>query len=298
MNTKFGAACLSILGGALALVLPAVGHAGNVGYFDMCGGNQAAHAAAITIAGHTPVAVTTPDAETLSGLNMLSVTNCSNNGYSANYTSHLGEIAAAVNNGMILIVHDRAVTDASTILAGGSGLTTVRDTNSDIDFPAGSPIITGPGGTLTNASLDGGTSSSHGYIIAASLPAGGSVLASRPSGGGESDFESCDDYGYRGTKLNWCRQICEVEQTPAVLDTWIHRWLRQFHEDPPCMSTQPITTEGATIQYPLGYGRVIYSTIPLDFYLAGSGPGQVNQNMDTVYLPNVISWAFSAQQPK
>lgn len=282
------------------MTLPAVGHAGNVGYFDMCGGNQPAHAAAITIAGHTPVAVTTPDAETLSNLNALSVTNCSNDGFSVNYTSHLAEITSAVNRGMILIVHDRAVTGAFGILPGGGGLNAIRNTDTgdtDIDFPAGSPIITGPGGTLTNASLDGGNSSSHGYVTAASLPAGGTMLATRPSGG-ESDFSSCADEGYSGTKLNWCRQICEIEQTPAVLSTWIHRWIKQYHTDPPCAGAQPSTMEGATIQYPQGYGRVIYSTIPLDHYLNGNGNSQLNQNMDTVYLPNVIGWAFSAQQPE
>ena len=303
MNTRSVAAGLSLLAGALLLVLPGIGHAGNVGYFDMCGGNQARHASAITTAGHTPVAVTTPNAETLAGLDALSVTNCDNGGFSSNYTSHLAEITAAVNGGMVLIVHDRAVTGASGILPGGSGLNAIRNTdsgNADIDFPAGSPIITGPGGTLTNASLDGGNSSTHGYVIQSSLPAGGTFLATRPTGGGggEGGFVSCAAEGYTGTKLNWCRQICEIEQSPGVLESWIHRWVNRYREDPPCVGNEPVGgTQGATVQYPYGEGRVVYSTIPLDFYLNGSGPGTVSANMDDVYLPNVIGWALPAPQP-
>jgi hypothetical protein len=50
--------------------------------------------------------------------------------------------------------------------------------------------------------------------------------------------------------------------------------------------------EGATVQYPYGEGRVIYSTIPLDYYLGGSGPNPPRDNFNTVYLPNVIGWAL------
>jgi len=173
------------VGGAAALLMPGTSQAGNVGYFDMCGGNQAAHANAITIAGHTPVAVTTPDAETLASLDALSVTNCSNGDFGSNYTSNLAAITAAVNGGMVLIVHDRFVTGAGGILPGGSGIVTVRsfENDADINFPAGSPIITGPGGTLSDTSLDNGTSSTHGFVVSSTLPAGGSMLATRPPGG-------------------------------------------------------------------------------------------------------------------
>lgn len=303
MNNRSVAAGLSLLAGALLLVLPGIGHAGTVGYLEMCGDNQVRHAIAITTAGHTPVAVTTPNAETLAGLDALSVTNCDNEGFSSSYTSHLAAITAAVNGGMVLIVHDRAVTGASGILPGGSGLNVVRNTDSgdaDIDFPAGSPIITGPGGTLTNTSLDGGNSSTHGYVVQTSLPAGGTVLATRPTGGGggegEGGFTSCAAEGYTGTKLNWCRQICEIEQSPGVLETWIHRWVNRYREDPPCAGSEPVgETQGATVQYPYGEGRVVYSTIPLDYYLVPSTE-PLNITMGNVYLPNVIGWALPPPQ--
>jgi hypothetical protein len=45
-----------------------------------------------------------------------------------------------------------------------------------------------------------------------------------------------------------------------------------------------------TYGYPYGNGFVIYSTIPLDYYLAGSGPTQVNTNMK-IYAANVLAYA-------
>ncbi|MGH7753363.1 MAG: hypothetical protein ACREN5_11160, partial [Gemmatimonadales bacterium] len=43
--------------------------------------------------------------------------------------------------------------------------------------------------------------------------------------------------------------------------------------------------------YPFGAGAVVYSSIPLDFYLAGFGPAQVSQNFRTIYAPNVLAYA-------
>lgn len=302
MKTNLAASLLAVLGGAAALLMPGTSQAGNVGYFDMCGGNQAAHANAITIAGHTPIAVTTPDAETLSNLDALSVTNCDNGSFGSNYTSNLAAITAAVNGGMVLIVHDRFVTGAGSILPGGSGIATVRsfENSADINLPAGSPIISGPGGVLDNTSLDNGSSSTHGFVISATLPAGGSMLATRPPGApeggeGEGGFVSCAAEGYTGTKLTWCRNICEIEQTPATLKMWIRRWVDRYHDDPPCVGDgggpTPGEVEGATVQYPYGQGRVVYSTIPLDYYLGGSGGNPPRDNFNTVYLPNLIGWA-------
>jgi hypothetical protein len=43
--------------------------------------------------------------------------------------------------------------------------------------------------------------------------------------------------------------------------------------------------------YGFGAGGVVYSTIPLDFYLAGSGPLDVSARFRNVYAPNVIAYA-------
>ncbi len=45
-----------------------------------------------------------------------------------------------------------------------------------------------------------------------------------------------------------------------------------------------------TYSYTFGLGKVVYSTIPLDFYLNDSGPANVNANMK-IYAANVVAYA-------
>lgn len=207
--------------------------AAEIGHYEMCSGaGSAEQAPVITAAGHTPVHIEVPDAASLSGLAALFVTNCNNGGFGTEYVANLGAIEGAVNSGMALIIHDRAVSGANAILPGGSEVAPVRNFDDDIniDFPVDSPILTGVGGTLTNSSLDNGSSSSHGYVAVDSLPPGAIVLATRTS-----------------------------------------------------------TAEAVTFSYAHGAGRVVYSTIPLDYYLDDTD--QPGLNMRTVYAPNLVAWA-------
>jgi len=163
----------------IATVAPSA-QAAKVGYYEMCNGTGGAGAAAaITAAGHTPVNVTTLNSATLSSLDILFVTNCNNGGYDARYTSSVAAINAAVSNGLTLVIHDRHVTGAAAILP--LGVSATRSFVDDIEIPAGSPIRTGVGGTLTATSLDNLGSSSHGYVNPASLPAGAITLLTRTS---------------------------------------------------------------------------------------------------------------------
>ena len=92
MNTRITTGVLATLLGGITLLLPGLGQAGTIGYMDMCGNDQAAHAAAISAAGHTPVYVPVPDSEALATLDGLSVTNCDNGGFGTAYTDHLAAI--------------------------------------------------------------------------------------------------------------------------------------------------------------------------------------------------------------
>lgn len=46
-----------------------------------------------------------------------------------------------------------------------------------------------------------------------------------------------------------------------------------------------------TMAYPHGSGFVLYSTIPLDFYLEGFGPNPPRDNFANIYAPNTIAYA-------
>lgn len=218
MNKRFAVAVLAALG-SLAALAPTAAQAANVGHYELCSGQGETYLAnAITAGGDTPVSITVPDATQLAGVTALLVTNCSNGGYGAEWTANLAAIDARVQAGMSLIFYDRAVTGANAQLPGGGGLVAIRDFSdpANIDLPATSPLLNTNGGPLTQTTLDGGTSSSHGYVAAASLPAGGVV--------------------------------------------WAHR-------------TAP--AEGVIVAYPRGAGKVVYSTIPGDYYLNGSGSSSI-----------------------
>lgn len=49
---------------------------------------------------------------------------------------------------------------------------------------------------------------------------------------------TCAEQGYTGTKLTWCRNICENGYTGATLDSWIHRWVSRYRDLPYCAAEQ------------------------------------------------------------
>ncbi len=57
-------------------------------------------------------------------------------------------------------------------------------------------------------------------------------------------------------------------------------------------------TEIVTFSYLYGSGGVIYSSIPLDYYLRGGpGPNPPRDNFANVYAPNVLAYANALLQP-
>ncbi|MBX9925563.1 MAG: cadherin repeat domain-containing protein [Hyphomicrobiaceae bacterium] len=152
----------------------------SIGYYSMFGtGGEANLATAIVNAGHTAVDVSTLSAAELSGLNTLIVLNSNNSSYSAEYLGALGTITNAIASGMTLVVFDRAAGNLqpSSILPGASGLVAVRQTDDDVSLgPDAGSFTNGANGALSDTSLDGGTSSYHGYLVPASLPVGSDVI--------------------------------------------------------------------------------------------------------------------------
>lgn len=230
-----------ILGGIAAalLVLATAGNARalNIGYYDMCYGEGPSYQATpITNAGHTAVNLFDLTPAELATVDVLFINNCENTFYAQEYLDHLGDIDAAVASGKVLILHDRFVDLAETILPGGSTFDIQRhplfpDPNNeakDINvLDPSSPIVNGPAGVITDTSLDGGNYSDHGFAIAGSLP---------------------------GT-------------AKLVLST----------NDP---------THIVTFVYTYGSGAVMYSSIPLDFYLGGSSPVAFS----TIYALNIVDY--------
>jgi hypothetical protein len=219
---------------APAAVTPAAAGGHQVGYYDMTAFEGLDYQIApITAAGGTAITVFDPSAAALTGLNVLWVNNEDNGGFGGGYTSRLADIQTAVQNGLVLVIHDRTVTGANTILPGGAAFDIVRDFTEDADINIHDNTTAVTAG-LTDTSLDNGSASSHGFAVAASLPANAKLILS--------------------------------QTTPDHIVTFC---------------------------YPLGKGAVIYSTIPLDFYLQGLGGDPPRVAMDTIYAPDVVKYAIA-----
>jgi hypothetical protein len=207
---------------------------GRIGYYDLSSNAGSPNQVqAITTASLQAFDVGDLNAADLSQFDVLFVQNPNNGGYSFTWLNNLPKVHQFIAGGGTLIFHDRHVSTAASMLPGSPG-TIVRDFSDDrnIDIVDDTTLVThGPGGTITNDSLDNGNSSSHGWIDATTIPADGHGILS------------------------------QTDPNHLVLYT-----------------------------YGFGQGHVIYSTIPLDFYLGGFGFGGLDGNMQ-IYAANVVAFA-------
>lgn len=149
-----------------------------VGYFDI-GANRGLgfELSPIQLSGNEAINISSLTTESLANIDILFVTNGDNSGYSSGYVSNLAIIESAVRSGLILVIHDRYVSGASNILPGGENITFVRSLGTQIELLNDlHPVGSGPVGLVTDASLDNGDSSSHGYATVTSLPSGADLV--------------------------------------------------------------------------------------------------------------------------
>ena len=155
-----------------------------VGYYDMSFGEGAEYMVnEITLSGHTAVNVTDLSAAELAGIDVLYVLNPDNLSQGSEFVANLANIFDAVDHGMTLMIHDREVDNAEAILPGGAGFNIIRDfsdgANIDLLPDAIGTIDNGPGGVLTDATLDDGGWSNHGFAVEGTLPGDADLLLSR-----------------------------------------------------------------------------------------------------------------------
>ncbi|MDE2408498.1 MAG: hypothetical protein KGL91_11640 [Xanthomonadaceae bacterium] len=170
MKTQFATLTLAVLGGLSAMAMPATSQAGVVGEYinPSCGGTENL-SVPVTATGHTWVAVGALNTASLQGLNALVLRSCG--GY-----ANTPDVNAAVNAGMALVLDTTSV--SATDLPGPPALAITGNgfCNSNYKLAIASPIATGPGGILTDSSLDVGSPTSYctfmGSTPVATLPTG------------------------------------------------------------------------------------------------------------------------------
>ena len=169
--------CVAVLGLA-AMAMPGVSHAGNVGYYKFThpsGCEPASPAAAIAAGGHTPVALSALNAASLAPLQGLVIMTCL-----APYPGS-SAVDAAVENGLVVMIDtDNPYTGA--LLPGKPALQLSPEhtfCQANVSIVPNADITSGPGGVLTDDSLDvgkpggsGGQCSTLSPVEVASLPTG------------------------------------------------------------------------------------------------------------------------------
>jgi hypothetical protein len=179
----------------------------DIGYYqmDLGQGDGVNQARIINNTGHTATQLTNVTTSDLSNIDILYVHNGDNGTWGAEWRSGTGQSSDSaasssssaiwtwVNDGGILLIQDRHVTNANAMLLGESA-TITRDTdgmNDDTDFRTelnDTLIYNGAAGTLTNNTLDGGTNTDHGYIT--NLGTGEVGIGHRGSGNPTPNGES------------------------------------------------------------------------------------------------------------
>ncbi len=170
MKSMIFSACAAAAGFALALA-PQPASAGVVGeYTNQCAATLPENLSVpISAAGHTWVPVGSLDTASLQGLDALVIRYCGTYPGSA-------AVDAAVAGGMGLVLD---TTSVAGNLPGAPSLPFSDFCIQDHSIPAASPIASGPGGTLTNDSLDvGGPGGMGGYCTFT----GTAAKATLPSG--------------------------------------------------------------------------------------------------------------------
>tara|TARA_Y100000589_G_scaffold84966_2_gene78950 strand:- start:75352 stop:92235 length:16884 start_codon:yes stop_codon:yes gene_type:complete len=139
-----------------------------VGYYNMSSNSGvSSQLPPITAAGLQGASITDLNNDNLTEYTILFVELPSNssNSYSSTYINNSAKIAQFVDDGGVLIVHDRSTGNSNRVLPGNPG-TAYRDVDSNVSLAPDAPadFVSGPGGTITNSTLDG-SSASHGYVL-------------------------------------------------------------------------------------------------------------------------------------
>lgn len=206
-----------------------------IGYYDMTvGEGVASDATPITNASVGAKKIVDLSSSELNSISSLVVYNESNSAYGAEFLAQLATLQGWVHDGGVLVLFDRYVDNAESILPGIAGADIRRDFSGGdaaLDFVnTAGKFAVGPGGTLNNASLDGGSSSNHGYTLLSSLAGTGAVA----------------------------------------------------------IQTTNDATHITTFGYEYGAGTIVYSTIPLDYYIGNHSMPAFDE-----FATNVMAWMGS-----
>lgn len=217
----------------LAWLMPV--EAAVVGHYEECSSKGETWSfPAIEAAGHTPKLLTGLSRADLDGVDVLFITNCSIFIHFDDFLQHVPDIHAAINDGMVFVIHDREVELGATVVPGiAKQFQYIWNPNTDVQVHDNNTLVTnGPGGVFTNSTLDGGWASSHGYVDSNAFPSSvtniltqtapnQSVLFSYPYGKGYVVFSTIPvDHFLRFTP--YCERYVEPERSLCLQGAFVY----------------------------------------------------------------------------
>lgn len=127
------------------------------------------------IRGQGDTATVLPDlgAGSLAGLDVLWVLNGNQAKEPAALSANAPTIARFVSNGGTFAYHDQDPAGAAAVVPGAAGVGFAQALSHDINVALAGTLLThGPGGTITNKTLDGGNAQAQGFAAVGTLPPG------------------------------------------------------------------------------------------------------------------------------
>ncbi|NBB14917.1 hypothetical protein GVN21_06010 [Caulobacter sp. SLTY] len=152
----------------------------DIGYLNTrLGAGDARQADEIVELGHNAISVTTLTPAQLAALDVLVL----ETEFGGPYPPNWADVLDAVSDGLVLFFNDWLQSGDPNALFAGTGIDIRVITDShDVEMNLGRDgalIASTPYGTVTDTSIDNGTSSNHGYVVASSLPPGAKILMTR-----------------------------------------------------------------------------------------------------------------------
>ncbi|RKF17420.1 PEP-CTERM sorting domain-containing protein [Alginatibacterium sediminis] len=159
MNNVVKLVCLGAVMATSTISISA--NAGVIGVFGASTGNAVSIASA---QGHTIEVIS--DFSNLGIYDVVWGLNGRNDAHSSQLSTYSAGIESYVMHGGVLMYHDRFVTSGENFIPGASNFSFTRNTSSNIDLAQASGVA---GSSINDLTLDGGSSSNHGYVLESSI---------------------------------------------------------------------------------------------------------------------------------
>ena len=145
------------------------------------------------------------------------------------------EVRFSTSHGTTVITDTAALFDGNSLPSGGSSRASGGEGLYDVHtFDISGAFGTGSGARTLNVSASAHTALPTDCMSLVAMTVSFAAGDAPDIGEPEEPETTCASSGYTGTKLNWCRIICESESSSSTIDTYLRRWINKYRDLPYC----------------------------------------------------------------